>query len=252
MNILKVNSIETLGTQEGPGIRFVVFTQGCNFRCLYCHNPETQSLSGEKLKAKGIRPKEYTAPELIEKIKKCLPYYGKNGAVTVSGGEPLLQAKALLELFLKLKKQSIHTAIDTNGSILNSDVKKLLKLTDLVLLDVKHINDEWHKKLSGQSNSKTLEFAKYLEDNKIKFWIRYVLVPGLTDQEEFLKELANHFKEFDNIERIEILPYHSLSMKKYEELGMSYPLDNTPIPTKEQIHKAKKIFESAFKKVVVR
>lgn len=243
MKSLKINSIETLGTHEGPGVRFVVFVQGCNFNCLYCHNPETKPVNGGE---------EMSAEELVKKIKKCRPYFGKDGGVTISGGEPLLQAEALTPLFSILKKEGIRTAIDTNGSVFNDDVKELLILTDLVLLDVKHIDSGQHKKVTGQSNETTLKFAKYLEDNKIKFWIRYVLVPNLTDQTEYLEQLQEHFKNYKNIERIEILPYHTLGKKKYEDLKIKYSLKDTEPPTPEQIQKTKKIFEKGFRKVTIR
>ena len=204
MKDIRINSIETLGTHEGPGVRFVVFVQGCNFNCLYCHNPETKPVNGGEM---------ISVKELVEKIKKCRPYFGKEGGVTISGGEPLLQAKALIGLFSKLKKEGIHTALDTNGSVFNKDIEKLLRLTDLVLLDVKHIDSAQHKVVTGQTNERTLKFAEYLENHGIKFWIRYVLVPNLTDQTEYLEELQNHFKNYQNIERIEILPYHTLGKK---------------------------------------
>lgn len=243
-NSIKINSIETLGTHEGPGIRFVIFTQGCNFKCLYCHNPETQGLNA---KSEG-----YSIAELFEKIIKCRPYFGKEGGVTVSGGEPILQAKKLIKLFSELKKAGIHTALDTNGSLLTDGVKKLLKLTDLVLLDVKHMNNEWHKKITGHSNELVLKFAKYLEDNKIKFWIRYVLVPDLSDQDEFLVQFKEYFKGYKNLERVEILPYHTLGTNKYKELNIPYSLSKTLPPNEKLIKKAKEIFDDGFKRVVVR
>ncbi len=243
MKDLKISSIETLGTHEGPGVRFVVFTQGCNFNCLYCHNPETKPANGgTTINIKG----------LIEKVNRCQPYFGKDGGVTISGGEPLLQAKALIPLFSKLKKSGIHTALDTNGSILNEDVKKLLELTDLVLLDIKHIDLTFHKTVTGKTNETTLEFAKYLREKNIKTWLRYVLVPALTDQTEYLEQLQEHFKSNKNIERIEILPYHTFGIKKYDDLKIKYSLKNTPVPDEKNITKAKKILEKGFSKVTIR
>jgi len=244
MKNMKISSIETLGTHEGPGIRFVIFTQGCNFKCLYCHNPETQSINPKS--------EEYSVAELVEKIKKCKPYFGKEGGVTISGGEPILQAKKIIRLFSELKKAGIHTALDTNGSILTDDVEKLLKITGLVLLDIKHIDNEWHKKISGHSNELVLKFAEYLEKNNIKFWIRYVLVPNLSDQDEFLIQFSEHFKDYKNLERVEILPYHTLGISKYKELNIPYSLLKTPVPDEKLIKKAKDIFEKCFNKVVVR
>ena len=240
---LKINSIETLGTHEGPGIRFVVFAQGCNFKCQYCHNPETQGLDIDS---------NHTTATLLEKIKQSMPYFGNNGGVTVSGGEPLLQAKDLISLFSELKKIGIRTALDTNGSLLNSDVKKLLKLTDLVLLDVKHIDESWHKEITGHSNNAVLGFAEYLETNRIHFWIRYVLVPGLSDQDKYLRQFSSHFENYKSIDRVEILPYHTLGTKNYADLGIHYSLEETPVPSAAIVTRTKDIFEKSFKKVVVR
>lgn len=243
MKNIKISSIETLGTHEGPGVRFVVFVQGCDYNCLYCHNPETKPVNG------GIK---IGIDELIEKIVRCRPYFGANGGVTISGGEPLLQAKALIKLFAKLKKNGIHTALDTNGSVLNEDAKKLLKLTDLVLLDIKHFDPAFHKIVTGQTNGAPLAFVKYLKENNIKAWLRYVLVPDLTDQTEHLEQMQEHFKNYKNIERIEILPYHTLGIKKYDDLKIKYSLKDTPTPDPELIQKTKKILEKGFKKVTVR
>lgn len=242
-NSININSIETLGTHEGPGIRFVIFTQGCNYKCLYCHNPETQKQSSDG---------KISTDDLVEKILNYKTYFGKNGGVTVSGGEPLLQAEELIKLFSELKRLGIHTAIDTNGSILTEKSKELLDLTDLVLLDIKHIDEEWHKKTTGHSNKEPLKFANYLEDNNIKFWIRYVLVPGLTDQTEYLEQLQKHFTKYKSVERIEVLPYHTLGNKKYADLKMEYALTETPVPTAELITNTKNIFEKGFRKVIVR
>lgn len=241
--MLQVHSIETFGTHEGPGIRLVVFLQGCNFKCLYCHNPDTQSLKG------GV---ELTSENIIELLEKQRPYFKNNGGLTVSGGEPLLQREGLIDLFTKAKKLGFNIALDTNGSIFDKLTKKLLEVTDLVLLDVKHINPQWHQKVTGNANIGTLKTAKYLLDNKTAMWLRYVLVPGFTDQEEFLHQWGEHFKDYENIKRVEILPLHTFGFYKYKELGRKNPLEDTPVPTKEQIRKALDIFKKYFKEVHIR
>lgn len=163
-----------------------------------------------------------------------------------------MQREALIDLFRKAKKLGFHIALDTQGSILDEHTKKLMKYVDLVLLDVKHIDNEWHKKVTGNANIGTLKTAKYLNDTKVPMWLRYVLVPGLTDQEEFLHKWGEHFKDYTNIERVEILPFHTYGFYKYKELGRENPLENTPVPTKEQVAKALKIFKKYFKEVYIR
>ena len=245
--MINIHSVETFGTHEGPGIRFVVFVQGCDFSCLYCHNPDSQALVGSQ---------QLLADDLVEMIEKELPYFGEKGGVTISGGEPLLQAKEISELFKKLKSREIHTAIDTNGSILNKDVKELLKYTNLVLLDIKHIDPVWHEKITGfQVAEKTVPsiiFADYLHSQNIPFWIRYVLVPGYTDQIEYLNLTAHALSHYDNLERIEILPYHTMGEYKYNKLGIEYKLKGAKPPTVEEIQKAKQILEKSGKRVLVR
>ena len=241
--MLNFHSIETFGTHEGPGIRLVVFLQGCNFRCLYCHNPDTHNMkAGTKISFKKI----------IELAKEQEAYFNQTGGVTVSGGEPLLQSKTLIKLFKSLHRHKIQTAIDTNGGVFDAQVKELLKYTDLVLLDIKHIDPEQHKKVAGIGNEKVLAFANYLKKINKPFWIRYVLVPGLTDQPEFLRKLGEYFKDFTNLERLEILPYHNLGVYKYHELGKNYVLSHVDMPTPEQIEKARKEFKRYFKNVFVR
>ena len=200
----KIHSFETFGTVDGPGIRFVVFTQGCPLRCLYCHNPDTQPLSGGK---------EYTAQQIAERVLKYKSYYKNGGGVTVSGGEPLLQIPFITELFKILKESGVHTAIDTSGATFNindaENVKKheeLLKYTDLVLLDIKHINDNKHKALTGASNNNPLNFAKFLSDAGKDIWIRHVLIPEYTDDDKYLNELANFIKTLKTVKNIEVLP----------------------------------------------
>lgn len=232
--IAKVHSVETFGTVDGPGIRYVLFLQGCPLRCKYCHNRDTWSTSfGTKR----------TLDEILKEIKRYTTYFAaSNGGVTVSGGEPLLQSKFVTELFKELHSLNIHTALDTAGSLpLNDSVKNLLRHTDLVILDIKHINDEKSKELTGLSNKNTLDFARYLSDNNIPMWIRQVLVPGYTDDEKDLKDLKDFIDSLTSVKKVEILPYHKLGEYKWETLGEEYPLKNVEPPTKEQINKAKKI-----------
>lgn len=240
---LRVHSVETLGTHEGPGIRLVIFLQGCHFRCLYCHNPDTWALGGGT---------EMSQEEILHVLAKEKFYFGSDGGLTVSGGEPLIQRCALTALFKAAHEQGITTALDTNGSILDSDTEKLLAETDLVLLDVKHINPAVHQKLTKASNVTTLKFAEYCEDHGIKMWLRYVLVPGYTDQPEFLKEWAERFAKYKNVQRVEILPYHTFGVYKYQGMGLSYPLAQIKPPTSAEINTAKEIFSQYFKMVVIR
>lgn len=235
---LKIHSIETFGVHDGPGIRLVIFTQGCPFRCLYCHNPDTQESETEKTEIKTI-------DEIIELLEREKPYFGKNGnsgGLTVSGGEPTLQAKTLISLFRKAKERGFHTCLDSCGAIVNRDVQELYHFTDLLLLDVKHIDPIWHRKLVGQDNAKVLENAKIREKSGREMWLRYVLVPGWTDQEKHLLAWAKYFVHFKTVSKVEILPYHELGKHKYQELGREYLLEDVKPPSKEEIAKAKNIF----------
>lgn len=241
--MIRVHSIETFGTHEGPGIRFVVFLQGCHLRCLYCHNPDTWNLKGGK---------EYPVDYILKKAVDEIPYYGKKGGITVSGGEPLLQREALYELFKKAHEEGIHTTLDTNGSVLDDKTKKLLEETDLILLDIKHIDDEHHKKLTGISNYVPLLFADYLELIGKPFWVRYVLVPGYTDQKKFIKKLGEKLSSYKHLERLEILPYHVYGKYKYEALGLSYPLKNVDVPTTSQVEEAQHILSRYIDDVRIR
>lgn len=232
--IAKVHSVETFGTVDGPGIRFVLFLQGCPLRCKYCHNRDTWDSSlGTKR----------TLEDILSEIKRYTSYFNtSHGGVTVSGGEPLLQAQFVTELFKELRKLNIHTAIDTAGSLpLNDDIKELLKYTDLVLLDIKHINEEKAKELTSLSNKNNLNFARYLNENNIPVWIRQVLVPGYTDSEEDLKELKKFIDSLSNVRRVELLPYHKLGEFKWKDCNEAYPLQDVEPPTKEQIKRAKEI-----------
>lgn len=233
----KIHSFETFGTVDGPGTRFVIFFKGCPLRCLYCHNPDTWSSKDAK---------EYTVQEIVEEVLKYKKYYEKGG-VTATGGEPLKQLDFLIELFKELKKHNIHTAIDTSGALFSkSKIDKydeLLKFTDLFLLDIKHIDNEEHKKLTGVNNKNTLTFAKYLDDNNKKIWIRHVLVPGITTQEKYLKDLKLFLDNLNNVEKVEILPYHTLGVNKYKKLGLDYPLKHIEPPSQEEIQFANDILK---------
>lgn len=232
----RIHSIESFGTVDGPGIRFVIFMQGCTLKCKYCHNRDTWNVKAGK---------EISINELIKEILNYKTYIDNSGGgVTVSGGEPLLQAEFVTELFKELKELGIHTALDTAGSIpLSSEIKELLKYTDLVLLDIKHIDDEKSKQLTGFSNKNNLEFAKYLNNVNIPVWIRQVLVPGYTDDKFDLQKLKNFLDTLSNVEKVEILPYHNLGMFKWKELGDTYELESVVPPSQEDIKKAEQILD---------
>ena len=232
----KVHSVESLGTVDGPGIRFVLFLQGCNLKCKYCHNRDTWNMEGGEYKS---------LEEIISKIKKYKNYImPSGGGVTVTGGEPLLQVKFLIELFKKLKEEKISTCIDTSGMVnITEDIKEVLRYTDLVLLDIKHIDDEKCKELVGVSNKRELEFARYLSDNKIKMWIRQVLVPGYTDSKEDLIKLKDFLKTLNTVEKVQILPYHSMGKYKWDNLKIKYELENVRDATEEDVARAKEILE---------
>ncbi|MCG8477443.1 MAG: pyruvate formate-lyase-activating protein [Cytophagales bacterium] len=239
---LRIHSIESMGTHDGPGIRMVVFAQGCEFRCLYCQNPDTLDVKGGK-----FIPLE----EIVRRAKNMKGYFGDKGGVTISGGEPMLQRRKLKKLFEMLHSEGIHTCLDSNGRLNTPDAYELLDETDLILLDVKHINDEWHKKLTKVSNVNTLKLAEYRESTGKPMWLRYVLVPGWSDQEEYLHELGQHFKDYKTIEKIEIQPYHKLGVHKWKMLGMKYELEGVEPPSVELIEKARGIFSQYFKEVKV-
>ncbi len=234
-----IHSIESFGTVDGPGIRFVIFMQGCPMRCLYCHNPDTWSNDINK---------KMTVQEILEKYNSIKEFL-RNGGITVTGGEPLLQIDFVTDLFKQAKINNIHTAIDTSGVLFNqknkNKIDELIKYTDLVLLDIKHINDEKHKELTGFSNKSILDFAVYLSEKNIPTWIRHVVVPTITDSEKDLKELGKFLSTLNNIKALDILPYHNMGITKYESLCIEYPLKDIPPLTKEAAIKARQtIFES--------
>ncbi|MDP4181480.1 MAG: pyruvate formate-lyase-activating protein [Bacillota bacterium] len=229
----RIHSFESCGTVDGPGVRYVIFMQGCPFKCLFCHNPDTWDFNGGS---------EYTVDEVVKKIAKYMPYIkASGGGVTVTGGEPLMQIDFLVELFKKLKELGLHTAIDTNGyvGLEARNLDTLLEYTDLVLMSIKHINPDAHKKLTGCSNDNTLKFAKYLEEIKKPLWIRYVIIPGLTDDFMSLYNLKKFLKGLSNIENVEVLPFHKLGEHKWKKIKLAYKLDKTDTPSKFAIKKAK-------------
>ena len=235
-SIGRIHSFESFGAVDGPGIRFVIFFQGCGLRCKYCHNRDTWTQNSGTL---------MHVDEIIAKVKRYKNFIvPSGGGVTATGGEHLLQVKFLIELFSKLKKENIPTALDTSGMFeLTEDIKKVLELTDLVLLDIKHIVPEKCKNLVGFSNEKELAFARYLSEKNIPMWIRQVIIPGITNGENDLLLLKKFLATLNNVQKIELLPYHSLGKYKWERLGVNYPLENVPDATSEDIENAKKILE---------
>ena len=236
-----IHSIETCGTVDGPGIRFVIFMQGCPLRCQYCHNPDTWQTDTNKL---------MTVDEIMQKYDGVKEFV-QSGGITVTGGEPLLQIDFVTELFKVAKAHGIHTALDTSGITFNQEntenINNLLKYTDLVLLDIKHIDDEEHKKLTGASNKNILAFAQYLSEKQIPVWIRHVVVKDITLNEKYLKELGKFLATLNNIKALDILPYHNMAIPKYESLGINYPLKNTPPTSKEEAINARNIILQEYK-----
>lgn len=239
-----IHSIESCGTVDGPGLRYVIFLQGCPMRCLYCHNPDTWEPNiGE----------QQSVEEVLEGFYSNLPFY-RHGGVTVTGGEPMMQMDFLIELFTKLKKDHIHTCIDTSGimfqpsnAVFMEKLEKLLQVTDLIMLDIKHINGEEHKKLTAHSNERILSFARYLDEQNIPIWVRHVIVPGITFYQEYLEQLGTFLGTLNNVKALDILPYHSMGKAKYDNLHMDYPLKDTPEPSKEDAEAAKRVVLAAYK-----
>lgn len=244
-NTLSVHSIESFGTHDGPGIRLVVFLQGCNLKCLYCQNPDTINL-------KGGNTTEIEA--LVKRACNMKNYFGDDGGVTVSGGEPMLQSKALIPFFEALKAENIHTNIDTNGVVRTPEAQKLIsELSDLVMFDVKATTEEGFQSLTGVSRLQAmLSNIRLREENQRPFWLRYVLVPGFTDDENSLDWLIEQFSEMNYLERFEILPYHKLGEYKWEALGMQYQLKDVAENTAEQLERIEKKLKPHFKKVIVK
>lgn len=237
-----VHSVESFGSVDGPGIRFLIFLQGCPMRCQFCHNPDSWKT--------GIG-EERTADELLDQAERFRAYWGDNGGITVSGGETLLQIDFLLELFEKAKQRGIGTCLDTSAQLFTrkspffEKFERLMELTDTVLLDIKHIDDEEHRKLTRHSNANILDCARYLSEIDKPVWIRHVLIPGITDKDEYLVRLRDFLSTLHNIERIEVLPYHTLGVYKYEKLGIDYPLKDVQPPEAERVANANDILQQA-------
>jgi pyruvate formate lyase activating enzyme len=236
-NNLRIHSLETFGTHDGPGVRMVIFVQGCQFRCLYCQNVDTLDVNGGTM---------VSIDELVTRAIHQKDYFGHKGGVTVSGGEPLLQRSKLITFFKKLHENGINTCLDSNGRLLDNDVKELLHHTDLILLDVKHIDDDWHHKLCGVSNKPTLKLAEYCESVNQKMWLRYVLVPGWNDQPDFVERWAKQFTSYKSVDRVEILPYHQLGMHKWRMMGLPYQLADVMPPSPEIKERTLHTFQKYF------
>lgn len=233
-----VHSLESFGSADGPGVRYIIFLSGCAMRCQFCHNPDTWDKNGGT---------PYEASELIEKAWRYRSYWGKEGGITVSGGEPLLQIDFLLELFTLAKEKGIHTTLDTSGNPFTrqepfySKWKQLMEVTDLVMLDIKHIEEEGHRRLTGQSGENIKEMAREMSEMGQTMWIRHVLVPERTDFDEYLEQLAEFIHTLKTVERVEVLPYHTLGVFKWENLGLKYPLEGIAPPSQERVENAKRI-----------
>jgi len=227
-----IDSIETMGLVDGPGIRVVIFFNGCKLRCKYCHNPET-----------WVRGKDnMTVDEVYNKIMRCEPYFRNNGGVTFSGGEPLLHQEFIIELSKKLKEHNIHIALDTAG-VGNGNYSEILKYIDLVLLDIKHTSNEGYKYITGNDITSVEEFISELNKSGTKVWIRQVVTPGITDTREYILSLKEYIKKINNIERIDLLPYHTMGIEKYNKLGIPYPLGGVPPMDKDKVNELYKILK---------
>lgn len=237
-----IHSTENFGTVDGPGVRFIVFTQGCRMRCQFCHNPDTWKIGGGK---------ERSTDDILAEALRYKTYWGKDGGITVSGGEPLLQMEFLIDLFKKAKAAGVHTTLDSCGKPFTreepffSQFEELMKYTDLILFDIKHIDDEQHKVLTSLGNSNILEMAKYLSEINQPVWIRHVLVPQRTDYDEYLIRLSDFIKTLNNVKKVEVLPYHTMGLYKYQEMGIPYPLEGIETPSTERVNNAKKILQTA-------
>lgn len=228
-----IHSFESLGTKDGPGIRYVVFMQGCPLRCKFCHNVDTWNMKAYQ--------HEREPQDILNELLKIRSFI-RSGGITISGGEALVQAKFVTEVFKLCRENNIHTTLDTSGFIFNDAAKETLEYTDLVLLDIKHIDPDKYKELTKVSLEPTLKFAEYLKEKNIKTWLRYVLIPGITDDEKDLINWAKYCGKLTNVERVDILPFHQLAIHKWEQVGIVYPLKDTRVPTIEEIKKAEDIF----------
>ncbi len=226
-----IHSIQSLGTVDGPGVRFVAFLQGCNLRCGCCHNPDTWEFDGGT---------EYSAQEIVNKAVRYKEYFGKDGGITLSGGEPLLQAEFAYHVFELCHKEGINTCLDTSGSILNDEVKKLLSVTDRVLLDIKYTSDEQYREYAGCSIEKPLEFLNYLNEQKIPTTMRQVIIPTHTDNEENVKRLKDIADKNPCVDKIELLPFRKICQTKYDNMGIEFRFGNLPEPTQDKMQELNK------------
>ena len=237
MTLANVHSIETFGSVDGPGLRYILFLKGCHLRCAFCHNADTWDLNSDD---------QRSADQILDHAERYRSYWGSEGGITVSGGEPLLQIDFLTELFKKAKENGIHTTLDTSGNPFTreepffSKFNELMQYTDLILLDIKHIDEKEHIRLTGHTNKNILDLATYLSDMKKPVWIRHVLVPKRSDKDEYLDRLHEFILTLHNVERVEVLPYHTLGAYKWKELGMEYPLEGIDPPTAERVENARK------------
>lgn len=235
-----IHSVESFGSADGPGVRYIVFLKGCNMRCKYCHNPDTWAKEGGTMQ---------TPEEVLNKALRYKAYWKNNGGITVSGGEALLQIEFVTELFRLAKEKGVHTCLDTSGNPFTREepfftkFNELIKYTDLFMLDIKHMDPEAHRELTAQDNANILDMARYLSDNGKHMWIRHVLVPGITDSEEQLRTLRAFVDTLETVDRVEILPYHTLGVFKWKELGIPYQLEQVELPSQEQVKRAKEILE---------
>lgn len=243
----RIHSIETMGTVDGPGVRFVIFVQGCPMRCQYCHNPDTWDVTeGEWM----------SVDELLDRYERNRMYY-VNGGITVTGGEPLLQMDFLIELFTRAKEKGAHTCIDTSGiafapesDLAMEKMNRLMEVTDLVMLDIKHIDPEKHLALTSHSNEPILAFARYLDEKKKDVWIRHVVVPGVTDDPVYLKRLGRFLATLHNVKALDVLPYHVMGIVKYENLGIDYPLKGVPAMPQAKAVECRNIILTARKRAL--
>jgi pyruvate formate lyase activating enzyme len=243
-----IHSTESFGSVDGPGIRFLIFMQGCHMRCRYCHNPDTWKTGGSESSGNsGAVGTPTTVEELLDKAERYRSYWGAEGGVTVSGGEALLQIDFLIDLFEEAKRRGINTCLDTSAQPFTRETvffpkfERLMKSTDLVLLDIKHIDSERHQWLTGHPNERILDCARYLDEIGKPFWIRHVLVPGITDDEQQLKRLRAFVDTLHHVKKVEVLPYHTLGTFKWQQLGIDYTLKDVPTPTSEQVKTAERI-----------
>ncbi len=241
----RINKLETFGSVDGPGVRFVVFMQGCPMRCMFCHNPETWDFKGDRAGAFDITPED-----LLKKALRYKSYWGTDGGITISGGEPLMQMDFLIEFFELAKAAGVHTCIDTSGvNFVRTEpyfgkFQHLMDVTDLLLVDLKIMDTELHKKLTGHPIDHNLDMFRYLDEIHKPIWIRHVLVPDISDKDECLQQAREFIDTLSNVKKVEVLPYHSLALAKYQEMGLDYPLKDTKSPTPERVQNANRILKT--------